>query len=226
MEKKNNKNDFNIITLWKMFRSESGKRYTFIIFYFFFFIFLFIFIGNNRDVATNMNSTDEFSLPIKTMVLENKPYKFSYTIETNLGNSEYLGEKNNNLITLKDDKGIYNYQYKNGNLVKISNIENDIPYDKLLDIYEIKRIIKNSKLISETKLNITDEYIYNYTITSEILSELLEINNKPNIEIEISIKTNKDKEIHEFTLDLFNMIEEQKGLSKYIVKIKYGDINE
>jgi hypothetical protein len=158
---KNKKEKVNIKTIWKIFRSEKGKKYSFIIFYIFFFIFLFImlsFPNNNTSLKNETTSND--SLPYKTKNLEDKSYKFTYIIKHDLDLAEYSGEKDNSSIVLKDDRGVYNFIYQNGNLINLENY--NIPYQKLLDIFEIKKFVKNSKLISETKMTDDNLYIYNF----------------------------------------------------------------
>ena len=227
-QKKNNKkNDINIKTIWKAFRSEQGKRYSFIIFYFFFFLFLFIFI-NTTDTSVKPSSVikEDSSLPFVTKILENNSYKFNYIVVSNLNKIDYLGEKKNNIIYIKDDTGTYEFKYVNGKLTTNDNI--NILYKELFDIYEIKRIIKSSKLISETKLNETDEYIYKYTITNESLNNILNnnITSLDNIN-EIEIKTNNKKEIESIEFNLLNYEKELKSeISVFKISLEIGDIDE
>ena len=230
MNKKNKKNqDINIVTIWKTLRSEKGKRYSFIIFYIFFFIFLFIFINTNIPTTNKKIDTDtqvqESSLPFITKNLENNNYNFKYIINSNLNELDYLGSKINNKIIINDDTGSYEFNYQNGKLVSLSNT--NILHTELFDIYTIKRIIKNSKLISETKLNETGEYIYNYSITNKNLSEitLKDINNLENLN-DIKIKINKNKEIVSIEFDLLNYESElNNDLKIFKIILEIGDNN-
>ena len=236
MNKKNKKDsEINIKTIWKAFRSEKGKRYTFVIFYIFFFIFLFIFINtgpttkpnNNLNNNSNANNQiDESSLPFQTKNLENNNYKFKYIVYSNINELDYLGEKLNNKIFINDDTGVHEFNYRNGNLISIDN--SNIIHSELFDIYTIKRIIKNSKLVSETKLNETEEYVYNYTIKNTDLANitLQSVNNLDNIN-DIKITTNKNKEIESMEFNLLNYESElNKTLNTFKIVLEIGDKNE
>ena len=219
--KKNTKNDINIMTIWKTLRSEKGKRYSFIIFYFFFFLFLFIII-NNGEMQSRNNAPVEYSLPFQSKNLEDNNYNFKYII---FGDTEldYKGIKNNNIITIQDDTGEYVFTYQNGSLKS----DYDIKYKELFDIYEIKRIIKNSKLISETKINETNEVIYNYTILSNKLDSILNNNVLNDLENEIMVKTNSKKEIININYKLLNYEKElNNDLTNFEIIFEVGDINE
>ena len=201
---KNNKknNDLNIKTIWKMLRSEKGRRYSFIIFYIFFFGFLFIFINaNHLNSTVETTSGEEYSLPFNTKLLEQNSYNFKYIVKSNLDELLYKGIKNSNSITIIDDAGEHLFSYKNGVLIGDYNIL----YKELFDIYEIKRIIKSGKLISETKLSETGEIIYNYDITNSNLDNILN-NSITSLELinKITVKTNSKKEFIEINYDLIN----------------------
>ena len=229
MNKKNQKKEeINIKTIWKAFRSEKGKRYSFIIFYFFFFIFLFIFINTNTKTTPN-TSTDlnkqleESSLPFITKNLENTDYKFKYIVISNNNELDYLGTKTNNKIYINDDTGEYEYSYQNGKLVSLNN--HKMIHAELFDIYTIKRIIKSGKLVSETKLNETDEIIYNYTIRNIDLSDitLQNINNLDSLN-EIKVKTNKNRQIENIEFNLLNYEKELNNeLTIFKIILEIGD---
>ena len=229
MNKKNQKKEeINIKTIWKAFRSEKGKRYSFIIFYFFFFIFLFIFINTNTKTTPN-TSTDlnkqleESSLPFITKNLENTDYKFKYIVISNNNELDYLGTKTNNKIYINDDTGEYEYSYQNGKLVSLNN--HKMIHAELFDIYTIKRIIKSGKLVSETKLNETDEIIYNYTIRNIDLSDitLQNINNLDSLN-EIKVKTNKNRQIENIEFNLLNYEKELNSeLTIFKIILEIGD---
>ena len=199
-----------------MLRSEKGKRYSFIIFYLFFFGFLFIFINTNRldNPAPDVNNEEKsYSLPFQTSNLESN-YNFKYIVKTNFEELLYKGEKINNTITIIDDTGSHSFNYKNGVLLG----DYKILYKELFDIYQIKRIIKSSKLVSETKLNETNEFIYNYSITNSNLDNILEnnVNNKELVN-EIVVKTDSNKKIKEITYDLINY---QKDINNDLTEFK------
>ena len=231
-KKKQNKQDkdINIKTIWKWLRSEKGKQYSFIIFYFFFFLFLFIFINAGRTTTNTNNNTnnitnnEESSLPFITKNLEQNNYNFKYIVKSNYDELLYKGIKNNNTITIIDDTGEHDFIYQNGKLESSYNIL----YKELFDIYSIKRIIKNSKLVSETKLNETEELIYNYKITNNNLNNILgnTITNL-NLENEIIIKTDNKKEILEINYNLINYQKEfDNNLVDFSITLELGDLDE
>ena len=140
--------------------------------------------------------------------------KSKYTVKTNFDELLYKGEKNNNVITIIDDVGSHSFNYKNGVLVG----DYKILYKELFDIYQIKRIIKSSKLISETKLNETNEFIYKYSITNGNLDNILENTiNELELVNEIVVKTDYNKLIKEITYDLVNY---QKEINKDLNEFK------
>ena len=202
---KNKKNDeINIKTIWKWLRSKKGKRYSFVIFYIFFFIFLFIFMNVNLkdDPKKEDNSKEDTSkltsLPFSTYNLENNNYSFTYNI-TCPNKNIYKVKKDNKTYTFSKDNNIYTYDLINGDLV--SN-EEKISYIDFSNIYYLKQVIKNSKYISETKLNESNEYIYTYEIKNNELINYL----KEELDIletsEIKVKTNSKKEIKEIEINI------------------------
>lgn len=222
-EKNKKKNEINIKTIWKFLRSEKGKRYSFFIFYIFFFIFVFSIasLGNNKIVKE-----PEQSLPFKTLVIENNNYSFQYTIKTNYNEIPYKGIKDKNDIVVYGDEGEYHYNYLNGKLIN-ANDNNKILHEELFDIYEIKKIIKSSKLISETKLNEDNKYVYNYKITNDKLNQLFNNNVDDNLENEITIKTNSKKELEEIEFNLLNYEKKNNTeLNECLITIIYEVNNE
>ena len=226
--KNNNKNqknnDINIKTIWKAFRSEKGKRLSFVIFYLFFFIFLFIFLHTETpEVSTIEPKPFESSLPFVTSTLENNDYTFKYIVNSNLNELLYLVNKTNNSIIVNDDTGTFEFTYKNGVLTTTDSKK--VIHSELLSIYELKRIIKSSKLVSETKLNETNEYLYTYKITNRDLSSiLLDAITNGDIENEIIIKTDSNKEIKEVDFDLINYEKElNQELNNFKITIIIGE---
>ena len=195
---KNQKKDINFKDIWKWLRSEKGKRYRFVVFYVCFFIFLFIFISVNNTSNTNNNKNEknESSLPFVTSNLETKIYSFIYTI-TCPNKHTYNVIKDNKVYTFKDNDNNYIFELINGELKG----NNNILYKDFSNVYFLRQVIKNSKLISETKLTETNEYLYNYKITKEVLSTYLE-EELTSEEIEIIVKTNSNKEIQEVNIKL------------------------
>lgn len=222
---KNNNKDITIKSLWKSFRSSKGRKISFLIFYICFFIFLFIYMAPTKKI-NNENEIKEI-FPFKINNIEEKSYNFTYIINKNNELLEFLGIKELNAITLKDDRGEYSFIYQNGSLTRTDNNNLNIPYNKLLDIYEIKRIIKNSKLISETKLNETNEYIYKYEIKNKDLSDIFNNNIETDEVNEINIRTNSKKELKEIVFDFINYEKiSDKDIEKFIITINYGETDE
>ena len=224
--KSNKKNDLNLKTLWKLFRSDKGKTYSFFIFYIIFFIFLFIFISGTNYKDNKVDNNVESSLPFKTINIENNNYQFKYIVNTNYNTIDYLGERDKNIINIKGDEGEYTYYYQNG--VLINDNHEKIIHDKLLDIFEVKRIIKNSKLISETKLNENNNYIYNYKIKSNDLNSILLSDSLfDDLENDIIVLTNQNKEIIKIEFDLLNYEKKLNSeLNMFKITIDYGENDE
>lgn len=230
---KNKKEEITIKSIWKWLRSDNGKRYSFFIFYLFFFIIIFIFLSYKEEDVVKENKEEveekeEYSnLPFKTSLFDGN-YTFTYSINYNEEISDYLGKKNKDKVILNDDRGIYNYKYQNGNLM-YQGIEEPIKYQEFLDSYEIKRIIKNSKLISETKLNQTGEYLYTYSITTKEFYDLYDrnYNNLENLDNEIIVKTNLNNEIKSINLNVLNYVKNDiLDVETYEIIITYGDRDE
>ena len=218
--KKANENNIDFKTIFTFFKSDKGKKISFVVFYFFFFLFLFIFFNTNK--ITTDNKKEESSLPFITSNLENNNYKFKYIVKSN-NELLYLITKTNNYLIINDDTGEYRLNFKNGNLEDNNNIV--IIHKELLNIFEVKRVIKNSKFISVTMLNETNEYMYNYTITNESLNNIFNntISNKY-LENEIIVKTNNKKEIEEIDFNLLNYEKElNSNLENFKITIIIGD---
>ena len=230
----NNKNNqdkkINIKTIWKFLRSEKGKRYSFVIFYIFFFAFLFI-LMNLPSTSTNnkQNNQVESSLPFKITNLEQSNYTFNYVKRIDNNSTIYLGKKINNQISLTLDDNTYIYNYQNSTLKPSVDNESDIIY-QFLDIYELKRIIKNSTYISKTEFpdgNIN----YNYEIDNNTLANILnmEVLDNSNLINNIVVNTNKTG-VLDITFDLLNLMNNTSNVTnsylEYKIIITYGDNNE
>lgn len=235
-----NKQEANIKTVYKWLKSDKGKRYSFFIFYIFFFIFVFIFLAftNNQEnnlqdtnnTNPNINNKEEVtsSLPFNTSNLENNDYTFKYIVLKDQEEKAYLGKKETKLITISSDTGIYEYRYKNGNLM--GNVELDAFY-QLFDIYTIKRIIKNSKYEYKQEYN-DGRIIYSYLIQNGDLANFLEIENfkQNDLQNPIKVETNSQNEVYKITFDILNLINNSSTLNSdniiYKIVITYGDIDE
>ena len=104
--------------------------------------------------------------------------------------------------------------------------------NKNLNIYDLKTILKTATLQSETKLTTTNEYIYTYEIKNSQLLNLLNLTTDLSIDIdldnEIIVKTNSNKEFQEIQLDLLNFMKivENAELNTYTITLTYGDTYE
>ena len=224
MKNKKNNNDINIKTIWKILRSEKGKRYSFIIFYVFFFIFLFIFM--NIDIKSNNKNNNQknnqkleettmiSSLPFDTNSLENNNYNFKYIVSCP-SKITYDGIKNNNIYKFTNDETI-EYELINGEL----NEDKKVMYVNFTNVYFLRQVLKNSKIISETKLNETNEYIYTYNINNNILGEFLKEENDSSDKTEIIVKTDSNKKIESISVDLASYKNIDKCKIEYKLEIK------
>ena len=219
-----------IKSIWKWLRSDTGKKASFFIFYFFFFLFIFMFLSSG-DNQTTPQQEEETSFPYSITNIEANNYSFSYILTINDTNYEYLGERDNNTLTINDDTGIYTYSYQNGNLI-FEGVDNPLKYPEFLNIYDLKTILKTATLQSETKLTTTNEYIYTYEIKNSQLLNLLNLTTDLSIDIdldnEIIVKTNSNKEFQEIQLDILNFMKivENAELNTYTITLTYGDTYE
>ena len=247
---RNEKGEITFKSFFKWLRSDSGKRYSFFIFYGLFFIFVFVilsFSNNdntlNNNVNNNNNSNDnsvnnnqetnkeESVFPYSIKNIEDTSYDFSYVVNFNDESKEYLGYKNNDKITIQEGTNTYEYNYQDGNLVYQGTME---PIDNIefLNIYELKRIIKNSKLVSETRITDTREYLYNYVIKSNSLNDLLnsDIEIIDNLENEIIIQADSLNNFKKITMNITNYFkeisEDSESIDNYKITFTYGDNNE
>ena len=207
-----------IKSIYKWFRSDTGKRISFVVFYLIFFIVLFLLIGTPTDTK---NSENIVSLPFKTTNIENNNYEFTYKEIINNEETILNGNRNGNTITLDN----VNYIYKDGELVTASDSSNN--YYQLLDIYEIKNLVKSGTLITKVEFPLTNETDFNYDIKSSKLNNLF------NSELEILDDTNnklvvncdKNMNIKKITLDIYNYYQElnhDNSISSYVIEINYG----
>ncbi len=230
------KGNITIKSVYKWLRSDTGKRYSFFIFYFFFFLILYLAFSFNQNSNNQLKPTEEqeettLSLPFNTKNLEDNSYKFNYTITKNDEVDEYLGEKNKLQITLTNDSKTYLFSYQNGKLI---NNETDSFNVNFLDLYELKRIIKNATLTKEVKFTSTDEYEYTYEIKTSELATLFSLDYENTDVNQITVTTDSTKNIKKITLNLLNFMNEEiinnednrdtDKLTTYLITITYGEI--
>lgn len=219
--------NITIKSVWKWLRSEKGKRYSFVIFYAIFFIFLFVFLStpapDNKE-ETNKGEEETSSLPFKTLQLENEDYKFTYQEIINETPIVYQGEKKDNTISLTSEDNTYNYTYQDGELL-FQGESNSLTYYKLLDIYEIKKLIKDATFIS--KVEYPDKQVdFNYEIASNHLQEIFASEDEKDTTNKIVVSCNKDLEVLKITFDIYNYFKEinkeDTDTKSYLIEITYG----
>ncbi len=177
---------------------EVKKRKTIIFFgfYLIFFTFLIIYIRSYKD---DLKVTETDNVLYKTELIENGTYSSRYTIIEN--------EDTYTFEIKKDDENYEASEYK---------------YKNLLDIYTIKRIIKNSKYILKTESG-TGYINYRYEIANNSLADIL--NQNSNIENEanpLTIYVDKDKNIYQIDMDLSNYMKINEDYEVYKLTIEYG----
>ena len=223
------KGNITIKSIYKWFRSEKGKRYTFVIFYIFFFAFLFIFLSTPADTEPIRDKEPEeesSSLPFKTIKLENNDYNFTYQESVNNTSLIYKGEKKDKNITITFEDNTYNYYYQDGKLL-LENAESPLKYSKLLDIYEIKNLIKSATFIS--KVEYPSKMVdYNYEISNKSLQEVFEVSEElSDVNNKIIINCNEDLEVLKISFDITNYYKEvnkeDKETNSYLIVISYGE---
>ena len=154
--------------------------------------------NNTSDISNSNNEVS--SLPFSLKELEDNDYKFTYQIKENNSITSYKGLKSNNKIDLNYNSNNYTFTYTSGEL----NVNDNVKYSRLLDIYTIKKIIKNSKLVSDTRINETGDIFYNYTVSNNYLNSVFENNVNDNLVNDITVKTNNLKVVYEIDFNLLN----------------------
>ena len=228
---KDKKEKITIKSIWKWLRSDKGKKYSFVVFYFFFFIFLFIvmsFPNNIENKDNNQTDIEETSLLFSTSNIEEDNINFNYLVKIDNDTNIYLVNKINKSIKVEYNNETYDYYYENGNLKPASDTDLDIFY-QLLDVFEVKRILKSSKFVSKTEYS-DGTFIYNYEIDNETLSGYLNtlvLDSSLKNSINIIVKNNK---VFSMKFDLKNLINSSNVLTKqvslYEINLNYVDIDE
>lgn len=225
-------------SFWKWLRSNQGKKYSFFIFYIFFFIFIFILLSFDNIVENNKendnNQEQQESLPFSLTSLQQDKYKFNYTIKSNDNLYLYIGSKEGDTFTLTDNQEIvYIYTYQNGSLKPSVETDGDIFY-QLLDVYQLKRIIKRSQFISKTEYN-NGNISYIYEINNSEFADILTLEIIKNEDLgslvlknEITVVINNEG-ILSITFDILNLINStdlDNSYDNYQIVLNYGVENE
>ena len=234
MENKTDK--ITIKSVWNYFRSEKGKRNSFFLFYLIFFIFLFILLATTNEYQKPVDEPDqkeEEVFPFGFNFIKDDDYSFSYQIISNLEEIEYLGVKEDDILTLSGNTGNHIYKYQEGNLINPTN-KLGVDHDEFLDFYLLKMILKSATLDYKTEFSEGNK-LYHYEISNLILANFLSakiVNNNQDI-VTIDIYTNKDGKVNFIEIDLFPLVSileknDLEKLTKYQIIFDYeiGDSHE
>ena len=177
---------------------KRKKMIVFFGFYLIFFIFLFIWLKSNNVENTNTPIDEETSFTYKTDLIENNNYTYVYEIEEN--------ENVDTIRGIRDDENYEVSEYK---------------YKYFLDIYNIKKLIKNSKYLY--KIDNNNEISYKYEIENKTISNLLqnskEIENGVN---NILVYVDNNDNVYKIELDLSSYMVSINEYTKYHLTLYYG----
>ena len=177
---------------------KRKKMIVFFGFYLIFFIFLFIWLKNSNVENTNVPTDEETSFTYKTDLIENNNYTYVYEIEEN--------ENVNTIRGIRDDENYEVSEYK---------------YKYFLDIYNIKKLIKNSKYLY--KIDNNNEISYKYEIDNKTISNLLQ--NSKEIENGINnilVYVDNNDNVYKIELDLSSYMVSINEYTKYHLTLYYG----
>ena len=177
---------------------KRKKMIVFFGFYLIFFIFLFIWLKSNNVENTNTPIDEETSFTYKTDLIENNNYTYVYEIE-----------ENENVDTIRGIRDDENYQLS------------EYKYKYFLDIYNIKKLIKNSKYLY--KIDNNNEISYKYEIDNKTISNLLQ--NSKEIENGINnilVYVDNNDNVYKIELDLSSYMVSINEYTKYHLTLYYG----
>ena len=177
---------------------KRKKTILFFGFYFFFFLFLFIWMRSYSGSKKVEEEKENIEISYKTELIENNNYTYVYEIEENNETFTFRGVKD------QDNYDVSEYKYK-----------------FFLDIYNIKKLIKNSKYLYKTDNN--NEISYKYEIDNKTLSNMLQ--DGKNIEnginnILVYVDTNDN--VYKIELDFSSYMNSINEYSKYHLTLYYG----
>ena len=193
--------------LKKIFRGEEKeedpevkrkKMIAFFGFYLVFFLVLVIWIRTTDDGTKKEEEKGETEITYKTDYIENSNYTYVYEIEENDQKYTFKG--------VRDDENYEVSEYK---------------YKTFLDIYNIKKLIKNSKYLY--KIDNNNEISYKYEIDNKTISNLLqnskEIENGVN---NILVYVDNNDNVYKIELDLSSYMVSINEYTKYHLTLYYG----
>ena len=179
---------------------KRKKTIAFFGFYLIFFIFLFIWMRSYGSNSNNNTSTDteQTEITYKTDLIENNNYSYVYEIDENGETKTFKG--------IRDDDNYEVSEYK---------------YKFFLDIYNIKKLIKNSKYLYKTDNN--NEISYKYELDNKTLSNMLQdgktiedgVNN-------ILVYVDSNNNVYKIELDFTSYMVSINEYNKYHLTLYYG----
>jgi hypothetical protein len=177
---------------------KRKKMIIFFGFYFFFFLFLFIWMrsySGNTKVEEQKENTE---IIYKTDMIENNNYTYVYEIEEDDKTYTFKG--------IRDDESYEVSEYK---------------YKFFLDIYNIKKLIKNSKYLYKTDNN--NEISYKYEIDNKTLSNMLQDGkNLDNGINNIIVYVDSTNNAYKIELDFSNYMRSIEEYQRYHLTLYYG----
>ena len=203
----------NLKEKYKQYRDSCGRRIFFFIFYAIFFLILFIAIGSNSGyISSTTNNTTEGeykennpivddSTIFKTSNIDNQFYKYKITIQNN-----------------------YDLQLLEGDFNNLTSIDN-YKYKELLEITNIKKMIKNAKYISKNQYS-TNQYKINYELTNYDLYRMFQTkeltDDMKTLINHLVVITDNNSEIIGFEYDFSNYLKSlEENIKIYKVIIEY-----
>ncbi len=200
--KENIKEGYKQFNEWKETPKIKKRRMIiFFVFYIFFFAFFFYYIRSIKNEVKIIEKQED-DVIYKTDHLEDENYSFVYTIEENGNTYSFQGNRDDDNYELSE------YKYK-----------------ELLDIYTIKRILKNAKYLLKLEEG-TGLVNYKYEITNIDLAKILNINS--NIENDVNpiiVYVDKDKNVYQIDCDYTNFMKVIEEYDNYKISLKYGEVN-
>ena len=177
---------------------KRKKTIMFFGFYLVFFLFLFIWMKSYGSNPRNEEIKEDTEITYKTDMIENNNYTYVFEIEEDNNTYSYKG--------IRDDENYEVSEYK---------------YKFFLDIYNIKKLIKNSKYLYKTDNN--NEISYKYEIDSKTLSNMLQdgktvengINN-------IIVYVDSTNNAYKIELDFSNYMKSIEEYQRYHLILYYG----
>lgn len=206
--------------IFKFFALLKNKRYRaiFVIFLylaFFGLMFLILAIKNSNRPSLNISNEKEYI----------KYNNYSFTVKLNIDelNYNFSGKRRNDLYEVNYENQVFKFKF--GDEVELEkNVYESLNFDPIFN----NELIKNAKLVSETKLvdnNVVEKKynlgVCNYSKITDLNIENCDENLK--IIIDVGYKNNQVIYIYLNLDDLFNVI---SGIKKYNIRIDYDEIDK